>query len=145
MKTRPLLLSLSALALIASAPLRADDCRAEARFRSMDKEAKPSSPGKKVLSVAASVYDVNFDVNVSGCPDDAARPAHFAKPAYGTITYKIKKRYGKAAEETEEQRSENWNKDLRELSLTDKVEGHDAKGLFELTGVEVVRTVCGCR
>src|SRR5262249_41231369 len=144
-------------------PLRAADCRAEAKFKDVLKEARAAAApggahtagGRETLEKGRTagarpgvgtpeVYDVHWDVEVSGCPASAGRPHKFAKASYGTITYKLKKRDAKGAA-LEEQRTENWSDDDKVLALTSKIEGKDAQGgLFEVTGAEVVRTVCGC-
>jgi hypothetical protein len=161
MKTRTLLLSTAALAFlaVAVAPVSADDCRASATLKDVKKAGsqtvgsavgeRGSAQGRVGDRLAmAGTYELLFDIEVSGCHDSAGRPHKFAKAAYGTITYTFKKKYGGVAStqgESEEKSTVNWNDDDKEISLTSKLEGKDAKGFFEVSDVKVQRTVCGCR
>jgi len=160
MKTRTILLTTAALAFlaVAAAPLGADDCRASATLKDVKKAGSQSVGGSvgergaqgrigDKLAIAGT-YELQFDVEVSGCHDSAARPHKFAKAAYGTITYTYKKRYAGVAAtqgESEEKSTANWNDDDKEISFTAKLENRDNKGVFEVSDVKVQRTVCGCR
>ncbi len=157
MKTRTTLLSTAALAFlaVAVAPASADDCSASATLKDV-KKAGSQSVGERGSAqgrigdklAIAGAYELQFDVEVSGCHDSAGRPHKFAKAGYGTITYTYKKRYTGVAStqgESEEKSTANWNDDDKEISLTAKLENRDAKGVFEISDVKVQRTVCGCR
>jgi hypothetical protein len=149
MHTRTALLTASLASLALAAPsLHAGDCSASATFKQVTKEAKSAAkPGAKPagkIPVTASTYSVQFEVEVEGCPDSPGRHSKFAGPAYGTVTYTFKKTYLDRST-VEGKETANWNAGDKRLTVSGKIDGQDAKGIFEAGDVKVERTVCGCR
>ena len=153
--TRGLFVATAILASLALSTARAgaDDCRAKATAKGATKSAmqaggdRNKAPGKAgTVSAAGEKFDLNFDVEVSGCAEQGE--SKFVKPSYGTVTYTYKKKYvGKGAftGDTQEKGTVNWSERNKQVSVSAKIEGSDAKGLFDVSDVQVERAVCGCR
>jgi hypothetical protein len=143
---------LAALAL-SSATAGADDCRAKTNFKGINKAPmdagaeKSKAAGKRgTVAPAAERYELSFEVEVSGCPEQGE--SRFVKASYGTVSFNYKKKYlGKGAfiADVAEKGTVNWSERNKQVSVTTKIDGNDAKGMFDVSDVQVERTVCGCR
>ena len=123
-----------------------DDCKASATFKGV----KPGT--RDVASLAAGLkQDVEFEVEVSGCPDAPGRGGRFAKAAFGVVQYSYRKRFaatfGKmiAGEAPREKASANWKDAHKGVTVVDSIAAKDDKGrIYEAVEIEIERTVCGC-